>query len=168
MPCSTYPLPDGLAIVCSRSRRSSGTCQTPGCGRASVALCDFPLAGKRAGGTCSRRMCAACRHTQPSPPGAKDTIDYCPTHHEHARKLALEAKEEETSVPKIEYPKDALDQLRKLPAWRAHEATKARIALLRVDQQTEIATEMDKLCRYAEEAMMAAYVEGARFGKGAR
>jgi hypothetical protein len=64
MKCRTANLGPGVtAIVCSRGSRRE-TCQTPGCGKTSVALCDWPLAGALAGKTCDRRLCASCRRVQ--------------------------------------------------------------------------------------------------------
>jgi hypothetical protein len=74
MPCNRYRMPGGVAIVCSRGQRRS-TCQTTGCTGTTVALCDFPLSGRKKGATCSRRMCARCRVSQPG-----EDVDYCRTH----------------------------------------------------------------------------------------
>jgi hypothetical protein len=61
-------------FICGRRRRQN-PCAS--CGQPAVALCDFPLGGKTAGGTCDRPMCERCRHPQPS----KDrTVDYCRVH----------------------------------------------------------------------------------------
>lgn len=65
------PIPGGL--MCSRGGRRT-KCATPGCSGRADFLCDFPLAGKRAGKTCSRAMCERCRRAQS--PG----VDYCEPH----------------------------------------------------------------------------------------
>ncbi len=91
-------IPGGF--ICSRGQRAK-PCGVAHCTRPSVALCDFPLKGKKAGQTCDRALCTYHRHTQgdvtrlfvdpkyttPSLrtiPG-EDTVDYCPAHHEAAR-----------------------------------------------------------------------------------
>lgn len=61
-------------FACTRGQRTSSRCQTVGCSGVTVALCDYPLSGKRAGDTCSRRLCASCRHER----GAG--VDYCAAH----------------------------------------------------------------------------------------
>jgi len=73
MPCERIPFAGGVAIVCSRGRRRQ-RCATPGCGGDAVALCDFPLAGRKSGTTCSRAMCARCVRPQ------GESVDYCAAH----------------------------------------------------------------------------------------
>jgi hypothetical protein len=86
MPCDRYDLGNGgVAIVCSRGRREP--CSVAGCRATSVALCDYPLQGKKAGKTCDRRLCAAHRVSK-----GKDR-DYCPT---HEALDVLEKRREET------------------------------------------------------------------------
>lgn len=63
-----------MAFACSRGRGRSQPCGTSGCGGTSVALCDWPLFGSKAGKTCDRRMCEACR-TNIGP-----NKDYCRVH----------------------------------------------------------------------------------------
>lgn len=75
MKCEAVPLAGGVAIVCSRGRRAK-PCSVPGCGRSSVALCDFPLTGAKAGKTCDRALCAQHRTSV----GAD--LDHCPAHAE--------------------------------------------------------------------------------------
>jgi hypothetical protein len=72
MPCKTYPVGEGFAIVCSRGRRE--TCGVAGCRETSVALCDYPLAGAKKGTTCDKRLCRQHRASR-----GKE-IDYCPAH----------------------------------------------------------------------------------------
>lgn len=72
------PLPGG-GFACSRGSRSK-PCKEPGCGRVSVALCDWPLGGPRFGQTCSREMCVTHRHKQPG-----KNIDFCPVHDRYAK-----------------------------------------------------------------------------------
>lgn len=100
--------------VCTRGQRRE-YCQTPGHGgKVSVALCDWPIhrvkhrarceqqtgqvilnAVITAAGvttspcgcpietkTCDRRMCPSCRHPVPG----KHNTDYCPAHHEMAKR----------------------------------------------------------------------------------
>jgi len=83
MACRQVNLGNGAyAIVCTRGERAK-PCSVSGCGRPSVALCDYPLSGRKAGKTCDRALCAAHRHQQ-NRTGA-DTVDYCPTHDDMAR-----------------------------------------------------------------------------------
>jgi len=58
---------------CSRRRKRVAPCTV--CGRPSVALCDFPLAGRAKGRTCDRALCSKCRVRQNG-----GDIDYCPAH----------------------------------------------------------------------------------------
>ncbi len=51
------PLPGG-GFACG-PRPKAKPCATPGCGKTSVALCDYPIVG---GKTCSRGMCEGHRH----------------------------------------------------------------------------------------------------------
>jgi hypothetical protein len=75
MGCRVYYDGRGMTgIVCSRGPGRRERCSTTGCRGESVALCDFPVEGHKAGKTCDRKMCAACRH--PLSPN----LDYCPTH----------------------------------------------------------------------------------------
>lgn len=93
MKCDFLPMPDGgVAIICSRGRRSA-PCQTPGCGRPSTKLCDYPVKRKVReveidNATCDRKLCDRCAHRQPAQPGDKDTRDYCGPHHEIATSSA--------------------------------------------------------------------------------
>jgi hypothetical protein len=64
----------GSMIICTRGRCSK-PCKEAGCGKPSVALCDWPLGGPRFGQTCSRPMCEGHRAKQP---GAN--TDFCPVH----------------------------------------------------------------------------------------
>lgn len=74
MNCRTVAAGPGFtAIVCSRGVRRK-RCSTNGCVGTEVALCDYPLSGRKAGKTCDRSMCARCRHAQ------GPDVDYCPVH----------------------------------------------------------------------------------------
>lgn len=73
MGCERVDFPGGMAFACSRGVKRE-RCDTPGCGRPSVALCDWLLAGKKAGKTCDRRMCEGCRTS------VGEDRDYCPAH----------------------------------------------------------------------------------------
>lgn len=73
MTCNTIDLGNGeTAIVCSRGRKPR-RCTV--CNRNRIAvLCDFPLAGKKTGKTCSRGLCERCAvHVGPD-------RDLCPAH----------------------------------------------------------------------------------------
>jgi hypothetical protein len=59
-------------FVCGRQRPES--CESPDCGQTSVATCDYPLRGKKAGKNCGKRLCARCRIRQA--PG----VDFCEAH----------------------------------------------------------------------------------------
>lgn len=67
-------------FMCGTGLRDTKPCGEPGCSDPSVALCDWPLAGKRAGRTCSRPLCARHRALQPPNPDGSQR-DYCPAHH---------------------------------------------------------------------------------------
>ena len=59
MTCKTIDLGGGAtAIVCTRGRKAAPCefCRE----RPHTLLCDYPLAGKRKGATCSKRMCQRC------------------------------------------------------------------------------------------------------------
>jgi hypothetical protein len=67
-------------IMCSRGHRAK-PCSTPGCGRQSTKLCDYPLTNTTSG-TCDAPLCVSCAVRQ-----AKN-VDYCQPH----ARLAKEAK----------------------------------------------------------------------------
>ncbi len=69
---SCQPLPGG-GFICGR-RESRQPCQSVGCDRPHVALCDFPLEGAAKGKTCDRKMCASHRGK------VGPDRDYCPAH----------------------------------------------------------------------------------------
>lgn len=78
---------DGQVVgtVCSRGRRGSfSPCTEVGCSENVVALCDWPLAGKAVGKTCSRGVCARHRKAQPPNPDGSQR-DYCPAHDRAAK-----------------------------------------------------------------------------------
>ncbi|HZJ67654.1 MAG TPA: hypothetical protein VFD36_29325 [Kofleriaceae bacterium] len=56
------------------------------CGTLCESLCDFPLRGKKAGRTCSKRICDKCKRTV-----GKD-LDLCPIHDKYVRDHGLEAR----------------------------------------------------------------------------
>lgn len=73
MTCTSYRLGDGgFAIVCTRGRPARATCSACGT-REHELLCDYPLRGKKAGKTCSRKLCSACAVKV-------GDLDYCPAH----------------------------------------------------------------------------------------
>lgn len=64
----------GGGFICG-GRETAKKCRgLPGCTRKSKFLCDFPLAGEKAGKTCDRPLCAACAKVV----GAD--LHYCPSH----------------------------------------------------------------------------------------
>jgi len=73
MTCERKDFPGGFAIVCSRGSHRA-PCQIDGCSRPSTKLCDFPLAGRKAGKTCDRRLCDQHARAQ------GQDVDFCPTH----------------------------------------------------------------------------------------
>ncbi len=78
MRCDRIDLGGGaVGIICSRGARRK-TCSACKRNRATK-LCDFPLAGSKAGKTCDRDLCDACATTTREP-GATDTTDLCPAH----------------------------------------------------------------------------------------
>ena len=60
-------------------RKDIEKCATPDCGGTSVASCDFPLRGAKAGRNCGRKLCARCRRRQ-----APD-VDFCEPHDRAAK-----------------------------------------------------------------------------------
>lgn len=65
MGCERVPFPGGVGFVCSRGRQAGPRCS--GCGSTrTVALCDFPLRGPKAGKTCDRPLCRACATALPA------------------------------------------------------------------------------------------------------
>ena len=76
MPCKPINLGGGATgIVCTRERRR--TCSVTGCYRSASLLCDFPLAGRKAGKTCNRALCSS--HAV-AVQGLTEPLDYCPAH----------------------------------------------------------------------------------------
>ncbi len=71
----------GVSIFICRRRGSAPPCSVAGCGKPSVAKCDWPLGGKRAGSTCDRDLCRDCRTARPGGPD----VDHCPAHAEMAK-----------------------------------------------------------------------------------
>lgn len=88
--CTPINLGGGVTgFVCGGRGAAAKPCSELGCGAPSVALCDYPLAGKKTGKTCSKPVCEKHRRQQGAAtprPGlsvatiGEDTIDYCPTH----------------------------------------------------------------------------------------
>lgn len=74
MGCERITFPGGFGYACSRGGRRAAPCDTPGCGKAHVALCDWPLGGAKKGRTCDRKMCSDCRVSQ------GENRDYCRAH----------------------------------------------------------------------------------------
>jgi hypothetical protein len=73
MSCRTIATGPGMfAIVCDRTRGS--VCQTPGCGRTTEALCDYPVVRKERRVRCDRKLCDRCRVRQ------GPDKDFCPPH----------------------------------------------------------------------------------------
>ena len=80
MKCQVVRLPGGeTAIVCGRGPRPQ-KCSAPGCGRLSVALCDWPVSDHR---TCDKRLCAEHRVKQ------GPNRDFCPEHASEHGQMAL-------------------------------------------------------------------------------
>lgn len=71
MGCERIDFPGGMGFACSRGLNRE-RCDT--CGKPAVALCDYPLAGTKAGKTCDRKMCGTCRVK------AGEGKDYCRAH----------------------------------------------------------------------------------------
>lgn len=65
----------GGGFICGGRAKSTKCRGLPGCTRKSKYLCDYPLAGEKAGKTCDRPLCAACAKTVGS------DLHYCPSHH---------------------------------------------------------------------------------------
>lgn len=80
--CEYVPVPGGVAIACSRTRKRR--CK---CGRAADLLCDWKVPGKK-GGTCDKPICNRCT-TSPA-----EGKDLCP---DHARAFMEWKKERETN-----------------------------------------------------------------------
>ena len=72
MTCKQINLGGGAtAIVCTRGS-DRGRCK---CGRVATRLCDFELSGRKAGQTCSAKLCEKCSTRPPA-----SELDYCPAH----------------------------------------------------------------------------------------
>jgi hypothetical protein len=88
MPCQKIDLGNGdFAIACSRGRQRAlcEVCRT----KPHEVLCDYPLRGKKAGATCSKKLCRGCANSV----GANK--DLCPPHAKLGlpqAELALELK----------------------------------------------------------------------------
>jgi len=109
MECTRIVIPGGVAIICSRGGRRR-YCVV--CGRLAGFLCDFPLAGKKNGRTCSRPLCERCKRSQAPALSPGDSLDYCPTHDELAR-AAAKPKEPPVNTKPI------AERLAALPARQA-------------------------------------------------
>lgn len=74
MACERITFGDGTTgFICGRGSRPAASCEEPGCTTPHVALCDWPVPGKRRR-TCSRRLCAA--HAR----ALGDDLHLCPEH----------------------------------------------------------------------------------------
>lgn len=71
MPCYPVKIPGGYGIVCTGRKRPK---YCVACGARARRLCDWKLAGKKRGKTCSRPICSRCS-VQPAP-----GKDLCPAH----------------------------------------------------------------------------------------
>ena len=90
MGCDVVRGKDGtLWTICCRGVRPKKAKPCVTCGKPSTRLCDFPLAGRKAGKTCDRPLCDGCR--RPWPAGAavqpveaatlhRDEFDLCAAH----------------------------------------------------------------------------------------
>lgn len=75
MKCTTADFGNGVtAIVCRAKRPACTACKQ----REHTKLCDYPLAGAKAGKTCSVRLCDSCAVTM-------GDVDYCAPHAKVAR-----------------------------------------------------------------------------------
>lgn len=74
MPCNTIPAGKGGYVVVCTGRQRRTRCDTPGCGRWTEALCDYPVVRNGKPGTCDRKMCDRCRTKK------GENIDHCPPH----------------------------------------------------------------------------------------
>ncbi len=74
MSCKFTDLGNGdFAVTCSRGQRQRAPCDV--CKeRPHTKLCDYPLSGKKAGATCSRKLCDRCAKQ------AGLNVDLCPPH----------------------------------------------------------------------------------------
>lgn len=73
MVCRKIDLGNGAtAIVCSRGQRERCNC---GSGKPVSRLCDFELGGRKAGKTCSAKLCDSCSSSVVGSDG-----DYCSAH----------------------------------------------------------------------------------------
>lgn len=57
MACERVNFGGHSGVICIRGGRRAAPCEEPGCTRPHVALCDWPVEGRRRR-TCSRRLCA--------------------------------------------------------------------------------------------------------------
>ena len=86
MACKTTVLPGGAVLITCTRGRESPPCKENGCYSASVALCDWPLGGPKKGQTCSRPVCKQHCKPQKGRHSNGDSIDYCPTHDQMAKR----------------------------------------------------------------------------------
>lgn len=71
MPCEPF----NGGFICRRGAMRK-RCSVTGCAAYAAFQCNFPLAGRKAGRTCDRHLCAAHAVRQA---GGGD-VDFCPTH----------------------------------------------------------------------------------------
>jgi len=74
MTCRKAQIGDSTVIMCSRGKSTATRCSVTGCQNAATYLCDYPLAGDKAGKTCDRPVCNVHRHI------VSPKVDYCPPH----------------------------------------------------------------------------------------
>jgi hypothetical protein len=92
MPCEYLPVPGGVAIVCSRGRRSRRKCRV--CGwRIADFLCDAPKAPPK---TCDAPLCEVCRVQH------GDGVDYCPSCSEKSKASPAPARAPSPAVEQLE------------------------------------------------------------------
>jgi hypothetical protein len=82
MACRTIGAAPGVTVIaCTRGQRTK-PCKA--CGGRATQLCDFPLAGPKAGTTCDAPLCKA--HAYSDPQGRKrpdgQPFELCRVHHE--------------------------------------------------------------------------------------
>lgn len=154
-----------VAHVCSRGVRTKA-CSSCGAPRAPF-LCDWPLAGKRAGATCSRALCARCRNVQPAVDGQAEPLDYCGPHHqlalERAKQKELPMADENTA------PRKTRDELlREDPARQARVLKQAQMEReIRESAATPLQKEnmlhtLSKIGTFSDEHAQTAFILGAR------
>lgn len=96
MPMRSTPIRDRNGNVIGRAcyREPRRSCQTTGCPRAGMLLCDYPVTRRGRATTCNRALCGSCAKAVGR--GGRGSVHYCPPHaklhaQEESKRCAKEA-----------------------------------------------------------------------------